>query len=143
MSGGGVSVEWQGLPRFNRAVLDRIDDARDAAHSFVAEGLHLIEGKIKVRAGEGGRHARNTPTPASRGGGPAVISGTLRRSITVGPISAKGVAGFEGETGPTVVYGRRVELGYGYPYTAPGAQDATSELAALARRVFRGIGGPG
>lgn len=138
-----VTVRWEGLPRFDRAVLDHIEDARDAAHQFVSQGLHLIEAKIKVRAGEGGRHARGTPTPASRGGGPAVISGTLRRSITVGPIDAKGIAGFEGETGPTVIYGRRVELGYGYPYTAPGADDAIPGLRALQSRLWRGIGGRG
>lgn len=42
------------------------------------------QAKINVRAGS---HRYGTPTPARPGTGPAVISGTLRRSITHTPVT--------------------------------------------------------
>lgn len=48
-----------------------------------------IEKQAKTNASSGA-HAYGTPTPAFPGSGPAVISGTLRRSLTHSPIRAEG-----------------------------------------------------
>lgn len=43
------------------------------------------QAKVNVSSGS---HSYGTPTPASQGSGPAIISGTLRRSITHTPVIA-------------------------------------------------------
>lgn len=52
--------------------------------------VEFAEARMKMHAGEGGAHRYGTPTPASRGRGPAVISGDLRRSIMATPIEGMG-----------------------------------------------------
>ena len=132
-----TSVRWDGVPQFDAEVLARIERARDAAHDFVAQGAHAVEGNIKTRAGEGGRHKRGTPTPARKGGGPAVVSGGLRRGVRVDAIRPSGLLGFETKVGPTSVYGRRVELEFGYPYVRPGLADTIPRLARLQVELWR------
>lgn len=131
-----ASLEWDGAPEFSQALVDRMEAARRAARTFVVQGLHLGQEAIQVRAREGGRHAPGTPTPATKGGGPAVIHGDLGRSIVVGDLRSTGVLGYEGRVGPTTVYGRAVELKYGYPYTGPGWRDTVPRLGALARSIY-------
>ena len=131
-----ATLSWDGLPAFDRAVLAKIERQRVAARAFVEQGAHLAESAMKRRAREGGRHSRGTRTPASRGGGPAVISGDLGRSIRVGPIRAKGRWGYETSIGPTMIYSRAVELKYKYPYTRPGWADTIPRLRSLQRTIF-------
>lgn len=137
-----ASLTWDGVPEFSQAILAMMEGAHSAARNIVTKGLHSAQGKIQERAREGGRHAPGTPTPATKGGGPAVIHGDLGRSIQVGEIHAFGVVGFEGKVGPTTAYGRRVELDYGYPYTAPGMRDAIPSIRSIAGREWsRGTAG--
>lgn len=69
-------------------------------------------------------HAPGTPTPSAPGQPPSMISGALRRSITVEP-PMHTAEGWSIYVGPTIVYGRVQELGGGpsnlpaRPYMAP------------------------
>jgi hypothetical protein len=80
-------------------------------------------------------HKRGTPTPARPGTGPAVVSGTLRRSLTHSPVVSYG-AGWETKVGtgagvsppygrsPASVYGLALETGLrnGGDLPLPGAR---------------------
>lgn len=137
-----MKLSWHGVPEFNRNLDQLVEDAQRAGRAFVEQGGHIVEKSIKRRAGEGGRHAKGTPTPASKGSGPAVISGTLRRSVIPGPVLQTSRTRFEGKIGPTAIYGRRVELEYGYPYVGPGLDDVIGKLRYLAVQLWsRGSGG--
>lgn len=131
-----VSVVWSGVREFGAALGEMGEKASAGARRVVTDGLHLAEAKMKDHAGEGGRHDPGTPTPATQGAGPAVITGTLRRSIRVGELIPWGIGGWSGEVGPTAIYGRRIELEYNYPYAGPGWLEVVPELPAIARRVW-------
>lgn len=131
-----MSISWHGVPEFNRDLAALTVRAETAGRAFVEQGSHIVEEGIKKRAGEGGRHAKGTPTTASKGGGPAVVTGTLRRSIIPGPVMQRSRTRYEAEIGPTTVYGRRVELEFGYPYVGPGFADVHSRLSALAKQLW-------
>lgn len=55
-------------------------------------------------------HPPGTPTPSAPGQPPSMISGALRRSITVEPPEHT-AEGWRISVGPTIVYGRIQELG--------------------------------
>lgn len=131
-----TSIIWHGENQLEQAFTAEIERARGRARNAVTTSAHAVEAHMKLRAGEGGRHGKGTPTPASPGGGPAVISGTLRRSIMVEAARSWGVAGYSARIGPTVIYGRRIELEYGYPYAGPGLRDAHPEIAAIFARAW-------
>lgn len=83
----------------------------------VLTGIALaVERQAKINA-SAGAHKRGTKTPASPGTGPAVISGTLRRSITHSPITFTG-GGWETKVGTgggfTPPYGRTPSSKYGF-----------------------------
>lgn len=128
-----ANIVWEGIDAFNKALLDHVERENENARRFVSDGLHLAQTAMQQRAGEGGRHAKGTPTPATPGGGPAVISGDHRRSIHVGPIEPTGFTGWAGEVGPSMIYSRRIELEYGYLTAQPGWADAIPQIVALAR----------
>jgi hypothetical protein len=132
------SIIWRGLAELEAAFVEKAAAAQAATRNAVVEAAHLAEASMKEHAGEGGRHQKGTPTPASPGGGPAVITGSLRRSITVGAITPWGIGGWQTKVGPTAVYGRRVELEFGYPYTRPGLEAITPALPAIFARNWAG-----
>lgn len=74
----------------------------------------LIEKQAKINASSGS-HQYGTPTPASPGTGPAIISSTLRRSITHSPITAI-AGGWETRVG--------TGIGSYPPYGGPNRQPA-------------------
>lgn len=77
--------------------------------------------------------------------GPNVITGTLRRSVAVGTPIDEGPGIWSVEVAPTVIYARRIELGfdgvdslgrvypkkYPYPYMAPGVAEVVGRLAPV------------
>ncbi|MBX7464975.1 hypothetical protein [Streptomyces sp. NPDC057910] len=114
-----------------------------------------VERQAKINAGSGS-HPYGTPTPASPGSGPAVVSGTLRRSITRGPIvftgggweTKVGTAGgqfppYGGSRTPSSRYGMYLEMGMlrngaAYPFLAPAAKFARTVVAPqVYATVFR------
>lgn len=96
----------------------------------------LTERQAKINASVGA-HKRRTPTPARPGAGPAVISGTLRRSLTHSAPARTGT-GWEVRVGTgigfTPPYGKTPANKYGYyletglrngatyPFLLPAAQ---------------------
>lgn len=118
------------LEAFEGALAAKVLAATAAKSKWLHAGGLLIERQAKLNASSG-RHKAGTPTPASPGSGPAIVTGTLRRSIR----SQFGTE--ETKVGPTVVYGRRVELEYNYPYLIPAAHFAVRvALPILLRRLF-------
>lgn len=131
-----VAVVWHGIEAFDAGLEREVVAASFAARDAVVEAGALVEARMKEHAGEGGRHAVGTPTPASQGSGPAVITGALRRSIRVSAPIPWGLTGYSIKVGPTIIYGRRIELEYDYPYAEPGLHDATPELPAIFARAW-------
>lgn len=117
-----------------------------------------IERQAKANAGNGS-HKYGTKTPASPGAGPAVISGTLRRSITHEPVKLLGPghwqtrvgtgAGFypsygKGRT-PSSLYGYYLEHsmlrnGTGYPFLIPAFNHGVNNVA---KALYDAAYGPG
>lgn len=74
-------------PGVFEAVFAAIGEQAKSKGRLALEPLALaIERQAKINA-SAGSHKYGTPTPASPGSGPAVISGNLRRSITHSPIT--------------------------------------------------------
>jgi len=135
-TGGQIVTEFNvfGEKEFAIALDGLIVRASLASVRFVQEGALLIERQAKVNA-SGPKHKRGTPTKASPGSGPGIITGTLRRSIRT---ELGRVAGYaEAKVGPTAIYGRAVELTYNYPYLIPAAKFVQSvALPVLAARIY-------
>lgn len=106
-----------------------------------------IEARAKDNAAQGS-HPRNTPTPAVKGAGPAIITGTLRRSIIHTRVERVGVqwqtrvgmaAGVTPPTGstPSSKYGLYLETVWNYPFLLPAWQTCVRDVApALWRSEF-------
>lgn len=99
-------------------------DRRVAVASRLVAAAAVREVKMQIQ----GSHKRGTPTPSQPGHPPTNISGDLRRSIKSN-VSRIGFATYKVEVGPTMIYGRAVELGnpnwgsgINYPYVAPAAK---------------------
>jgi hypothetical protein len=115
-----------------------------------------VEREAKINAGAGGTHKYGTPTPAHPGGPPALISGTLRRSVSHTPIKPI-LGGFEIRVGPAgglfPPYGkkRRTPAGrYGayletglrngatYPWLLPAFRKVAPQVRGIAFEYFKG-----
>ena len=83
------------------------------ARAALTELALVVEKQAKVNA-RNGAHQYGTPTPARPGTGPAVISGTLRRTITHTPVK------FLGGTFET-----KVGMGKGFYPRYPGVTSTT------------------
>lgn len=115
-----------------------------------------VERQAKINASSGS-HPYGTRTPARPGSGPAVISGTLRRSLTHSPLVFTG-GGWETKVGtmagqvPPYGKGRTASSQYGlyletglrngavYPFLKPAAQFAR---IVVAPQVFQAVFRPG
>lgn len=135
-----------------------IDATQAAKTRKVLTALALAtERQAKINASVGS-HKRGTPTPARPGTGPAVVSGTLRRSLTRGPV-VKTAAGWEVKVGTgvgfTPPYGRTPASQYGlilektglkngatYPFLVPAARFVMRTVAPQLYRAAFGAGWP-
>lgn len=93
-------------------------EGRARGKAALTELALVVEKQAKINA-TSGAHKYGTPTPARPGSGPAVISGTLRRSITHTPVIYVG-SGFE----------CRVGMGKGF-YPSYGKRKTTSSKYAF------------
>lgn len=117
----------------------------------------VAERQAKINASSGA-HKRGTPTPARPGSGPAVISGTLRRSLTHST-PARTSSGWEVKVGTgvgfTPPYGKTPANQYGlilektglrngatYPFLVPAARFAMRVAAPQLYRLNFGGGWP-
>ncbi|MFD7016142.1 hypothetical protein [Streptomyces sp. NPDC059928] len=143
-------------PGLFTALFNEINAAGQAkARTALSRIADAVERQAKINAGSGS-HSYGTPTPASPGSGPAVISGTLRRSITHSPIAFTG-GGWETKVGtgagqfppygkgrtPSSKYGLYLEKGMlrngaAYPFLAPAAKFARTVVAPqVYQEIFR------
>lgn len=134
-----------GVSEFKAAIDGHIARQLAATRVAVGKGAHLIEEKAKLELTTSS-HKKGTPTPSAPGEPPSLVSGTLRRSVTVqGPTSFG--AGFTASAGPTSIYGRIQELGGvtgrnhattlpARPYMAPAVDAAGPELQSLFREAW-------
>ena len=141
-------IRLEGVAEFKAALLGTISAEQAATRKATADGAHLIEKAAKEKLGETS-HERGTPTPSAPGDPPSLITGNLRRSITVNGPNATQVGGFPGwraEIGPTAVYGRVQELGgwAGHanlpprPYMQPAYDDVKPQLQGIFTKAWRG-----
>lgn len=140
------------------AIFAKIAEDGQTRGRFALEPLALaIERQAKINASSGA-HKYGTKTPASPGAGPAVISGTLRRSITHSPITRVGAdwetrvgtaVGFTPPYGgkrrtPANKYGNYLETGLRngaiYPFLTPAFRFALRVAAPAIYRAAYGTG---
>lgn len=104
------SVQVVGLTELNAALTRLTASFNFATRSATAHAAHLLEAEIKKTLATSS-HPRNTPTPSRPGEPPSLVTGTLRRSISVKGPHPLGLGRWEAQIGPTAVYGRIQELG--------------------------------
>jgi len=132
-------VSWLGVDEFVSKLTELTKSAALGSRKAVAEAASTLEATAKKNA---------TGRP-----GPNVRTGTLRRSITHGPIESFGLGGAQTDVGPTAVYGRRVELGFSgadsrgrhyhqppYPYFVP-AFESTDFAGIYAKHWAEALAG--
>lgn len=138
-----VTGKVEGLAEFNRAVNAMQRRIANAGRGIVSESLHVVE-----RAAKGNFTGSHPPGfPHVGGSKPNIVTGHLRRSIKTTPVRRTSPVSWEGEVGPTAVYGRRIELGYPgggtgpghqrtrpFPYLKPAADDSHARLLAVAAK---------
>jgi len=123
------------------AILRILAERQAGTRKAVARGAHLIEAYAKLELTRSS-HPPGTPTPSPPGAPPSLVTGSLRRSITVrGPLG--GGSRWEASVGPTIVYGRIQELGGvaggrgarlpARPYMSPALRRARPQINALFR----------
>lgn len=132
----GVKAVINLLKKKQKAVDRRIEQAGKLAGATAVREI-----KLQIR----GSHKRGTKTPSKHGEPPTNISGDLRRSIKYNS-KRKGFASYEVIAGPTMIYGRAVELGQSrwgagvnYPYVKPAAKLLTEngKLLEIYERAVR------
>src|SRR2546429_5409805 len=99
-----------GVREFGAALDTIVAAQRSATRQATAKLLHMIEAAAKVQLTTSS-HRRGDPTPSAPGEPPSLVSGNLRRSVNVTGPESVGATGWQGEVGPTAVYGRIQELG--------------------------------
>lgn len=140
------------LGTFARVFAEVQRDAQVKSRLALTLIASAVEKQAKINASSGS-HPRGTPTPARPGSGPAVITGTLRRSLTHSPILFTG-ASWETKVGtaggltppggrtPSSRYGLYLETGLKngatYPFLAPAARFVRTVVAPqIYQTVFR------
>ena len=117
---------WTGLKEFEAAIARAIEGVNVGAREAVKEAAAKLERTAK----------QNAP----------VVTGTLRRGIKTNPIRPFG-HGWQTEVGPTIIYSRRVELGFngadsagriyaqrGHAYFTPAYERVVVEFAEIFQR---------
>lgn len=139
------SVHVDGLSKFTGSVEELKLKIDAAGLSFVTLGGQLIADAAKGEFA-GGDHTYpwqgpNFPRPTSH-------SGFLRDSIRVDRVYRAESGVWASDTGPTTVYGRRIELGYlgqghwpyyttrPFPFLKPGEEKSRPFVAALFEKLI-------
>lgn len=106
----GSSVQVTGVAQLNMAIERMALSLNRATGTATVHAAHLLEREVKKELSKSS-HSRGTPTPSSPGEPPSLVTGTLRRSISVKGPHPLGMGRWEAQIGPTAVYGRIQELG--------------------------------
>lgn len=136
-----------GLKEFEAALKRVATGADSAGRTAVVKAAALAEAEAK-RNFEGS-HGKGEPHVG--GDKPNVVTGTARRSIVHDPVVQYGFGDWATKVGPTVKYGRRLELGYPrqpgagrghqttrpFPYFGPAAKKAREAFPSIAAEQWR------
>ena len=135
-----LTAHLEGISAFRDhllAAVGRLDAATKAA-TAAAGAVVELETKNQLRKTS---HSKKTPTPASPGSPPSLISGALMRSVAAqGPVGGAGT--YVETAGPSIIYGRIQELGGdagrhhashlpARPYMKPALEESKPKLEAL------------
>jgi phage gpG-like protein len=105
----GMSIHFEGLSEFQTSIANLVKATEAATKLAVVKAGNIV--KKNAQTGLALRsHPKGTWSPSPPGDAPALVTGALRRSITV-KVSSEGFAGAKAEIGPTIIYGRIQELG--------------------------------
>lgn len=137
-------MPWVGIPEFN-AALKRIGDKADlASREVVAKSAALLIRNAQHNFA--GSHKKGQPHVG--GDLPNVVTGDLRRSIKMDPVTRLGPTSYVTRVGPRMIYGRRVELGYtggtgpgqqasrAYPYFEPALASSMVDFSSIAKSAW-------
>ncbi|WP_427130304.1 HK97 gp10 family phage protein [Pseudarthrobacter sp. S9] len=128
----GYDIAWKGLGDLEKAFVRAgvqadaaaRENVRVAAMTLVRDAQNNFEGS----------HKKGQPHVG--GSKPNIVTGNLRRSIMADSLRHTAMGGYTTSVGPTLKYGRRVELGLAptgaYPYFGPAAAHLRTEMAAIA-----------
>lgn len=133
-----------GVAELRGALTRMVAEVEAGALEIVRRSQAEVEAEAK--AAFTSAHSRGTPTPSSPGTPPAVVTGTLRRSILSETPERIGF-GYVGRVYPTTVYARVQELGGATgrnhaavlparPYLKPALDRKRDRLSAIAREVW-------
>ena len=133
----------KGIPDFDKSLDQMVSRVDEAARKFVLEGAERIkrEAKNTFRTGASAKgidswHSDAWPTPTRR-------TGNLMNSIYSDGAKRTSSGVWESKTGPHIIYGRRIELGFHgtgrwpyyttrpFPYMQPGIDNSIPRLDAL------------
>lgn len=122
---------WEGLRDYDAALeaLTKLMD--DAVKTVVVKtGAELVK---QAQANFSGSHKRGQPHVG--GDKPNIVSGDLRRSIKADPVTRFSIGDYGTTVAPTMIYGRRVELGFKgsrkYPYFEPAVRKVDMQKIAF------------
>jgi hypothetical protein len=141
------------LPHGLSETLARLGVEADAAMTPLMERLgDICEAAAKLHIGDGGAHKAGTPTTARKGGGPAVVTGALRRAVThemTGPKTVRvGAADiphppekptWKAPKATSGQIGGYVEAA-GYPWLQPAVDDTALVTEAEVTAMLDGLG---
>lgn len=108
MMAGNFSFHFEGIDEVLSKLSAVSARAELASRVAVTQAANIV--KKNAQTGLALRsHPRGTWTPSPPGDAPALVTGALRRSISVRVTGAGGTT--SAEVGPTIIYGRIQELG--------------------------------
>ena len=140
---GEFGIIIRNVKEFDKGVEEMIARVNRASEVIVRQGGQVVARESKKiflgsptkkgpngrGKGQQGQKSPSWPRPTNR-------TGHLRDSIRV-EVKQEGSGRWSSTTGPTTIYGRRVELGGGanrpFPYMEPGFDKALPELKAIYR----------
>lgn len=126
---------WEGMSAYDAAI-ERLSVKLDEAVRMVVvkTSMALVR---EAQSNFSGSHRRGEPHVG--GNQPNIVSGNLRRSIKATPVTRFGRGDYGATVAPTMIYGRRVELGFRgsrkYPYFGPAVQKV--DMRKIATEVWR------
>lgn len=107
---GTVQLAWHGVREWNAAMEKLVLQANQACRAGANNAAKLVATETK-KALTQTSHPKGTPTPSRPGDPPSLVTGTLRRGVTIVPAQPSGTTSWTAKVGPTSVYARVQELG--------------------------------
>jgi hypothetical protein len=139
-----IRMEIRGIKELEASITKMAGKFDIASRKIVEQGGILVSNEAKKRF----RAANQTSLPIPDR--PTSRTGNLMKSIDTDHARYEGAGRWSSRTGPTMKYGRRVELGYSgggggrghqatrpFPYLAPGFVNARPKLIDLYRNTWR------